>query len=145
MANPRGERPRSPDWVGGGRKVPWTWVREKLTSERNYWVSSVRQDGRPHARPVWGAFVDDLLYLSIGEAGFRASDDAKEVTVHVDSARDVVIIEGIAERVTPDPRVNDAYNAKYGYDDASFVNFVVRPSVVFAWRDEDVRTATRFR
>ena len=35
-------------------KHPWTDVTKALASARNYWVSTTRADGRPHAIPVWG-------------------------------------------------------------------------------------------
>ncbi len=148
MSEPRAERPTAPDWLGGDELLPWTWAEEHLTNERNYWLSSVRRDGFPQARPLWGVWVDGALYLSVGHAGLqRAASREGDVTVHVDSAVDVVILEGRVERATKDDetlrRAGEAYAAKYGYS-ADFVNFVMRPRVAYGWRAEDVKTATRW-
>ena len=34
--------------------LPWSHVLERITAARNYWVSTVKPDGSPHATPVWG-------------------------------------------------------------------------------------------
>ncbi len=133
---------------GTGEPLPWSWARERLVAERDYWIATVTTRGLPHARPVWGAFVDDVLYLSVGAAGFQRGDRQRPVSVHVDSARDVVIVDGVAERIE-DPEVkrvaSAVYNPKYEMDDgADFLNFSVVPRVVWGWRDADVNTATKW-
>jgi hypothetical protein len=149
---PKTSRP-TPDWLGGEDFLPWSWAVERIVAERNYWIVSVRKDGRPQARPVWGVWFDDKLYLSIGHGGLqRAAGGPKgpfDVSVHVDSAVDVVIIEGTAARVTkakdPGKKAYDAYNAKYDWDMwAGGLNFVVRPRVAYGWKAEDVKTATKW-
>ena len=42
-----------------GSALPWSDVVEWLTAARNYWVCTTRADGRPHAMPVWGLWMDD--------------------------------------------------------------------------------------
>jgi hypothetical protein len=32
--------------------LPWSFVDEQMLTARNYWVVTVRPDGRPHAMPV---------------------------------------------------------------------------------------------
>ncbi len=46
--------------------LPWSHVVERLPGPRNYWVSTTRPDGRPHATPVWGVWVDNTLYFGGG-------------------------------------------------------------------------------
>ena len=127
--------------------LPWSWASERLSVERNYWVATVTGRGLPHARPVWGVWHDDVLYLSVGAAGFRRVDERREVSVHVDSAVDVVIVDGIAERIgdggVPSEAVS-AYTAKYDMDGGQWINFAMTPRVAFGWRDGDVNTATRW-
>ena len=148
MREPRAERPRAPDWLGGDELLPWKWAEEHLTNERNYWLSSVRRDGFPQARPLWGVWFDGALYLSVGHAGLqRTASPESDVTVHVDSAVDVVILEGTIERTKRDDEAvrlaGEAYQAKYDYS-ADFVNFVMRPRVAYGWKAEDVKTATKW-
>jgi hypothetical protein len=96
-------------------------------------------------------------------------EPALPVTVHVDSAVDVVIIEGVLDRVGTnkyEPALKSTfvvsssehaeagadYVAKYGSApgaesldlDPSLLNFLVRPRIVYGWRSEDVKTATRW-
>ncbi|HET6874299.1 MAG TPA: pyridoxamine 5'-phosphate oxidase family protein [Acidimicrobiales bacterium] len=150
MSEPKVSRPKSPDFMarGTGDLLAWSWAQGRLESERHYWVATVGPYGRPHVRPVWGAFVDDRLYLSVGAAGFRQVDERRDVSVHVDSGVDVVIIDGVAERVGDQAErrsVSEVYNPKYGLElDADFVNFRVSLSVVWGWRDGDVNTATKW-
>jgi hypothetical protein len=43
--------------------LPWSWAVERLTAGRNYWVATTSPDGRPHAMPVWGVWLDDGLWF----------------------------------------------------------------------------------
>src|SRR5947209_5813545 len=29
--------------------LPWSWARDRLVASHNYWISTTRPDGRPHA------------------------------------------------------------------------------------------------
>jgi hypothetical protein len=40
-------------------------------------------------------------------------------------------------------RAGELYEAKYEYS-ADFLNFIVRPRIVYGWRSEDVKTATKW-
>ncbi|MGH2758488.1 MAG: pyridoxamine 5'-phosphate oxidase family protein, partial [Actinomycetota bacterium] len=107
----------------------------------------IRRDGFPQARPLWGVWQDRLLFLSVGHAGLqRAANPEGAVTVHVDSAVDVVILEGTIERTSGDDaarRAGEAYAAKYDYS-SDYVNFVMRPRIAYGWRAEDVKTGTKW-
>jgi hypothetical protein len=172
MDEPTASRP-TPEWLGGAGLLPWTWAVERLTAERNYWVVSVRRDGFPQARPVWGVWHEVGLLLSVGHGGLQRTPardtPAMPVTVHVDSAVDVVILEGVIDRIGTNDyegrqrptltveaearnAAGDAYIAKYSAGPGaesldlspSLLNFLVRPRTVFGWRDEDVKTATKW-
>jgi hypothetical protein len=45
---------------------------DRLTVARTYWISTTRPDGRPHAIPVWGVWVDGTLYHGGGDDTRRA-------------------------------------------------------------------------
>ena len=117
----------------------WEEVRRQLEDAGTYWVVG-RGSGHPHPRPVWGAWLDDSLRLSLGSPVLRrelAADPA--VTVHLDSGTDVVIVEGTASvlegaDVAPSLAVYDRkYDWKYDPDTYGPLT-LVRPSTVFAWR-----------
>ena len=52
------------DAPADGSALPWATVVEWLTAARNYWVCTTRADGRPHAMPVWGLWIDDGVWFS---------------------------------------------------------------------------------
>jgi len=119
--------------------LPWSFVAESLATDRTFWVSTTRPDGRPHARPVWGVWVDDRFHCGGGERTRWVRNLAVDpaVTVHRESGDEVVILEGEAERVTDADRlerVDAAYEEKYGVEHGTPV-FAVIPDTVLAWRD----------
>ncbi|WP_458187554.1 pyridoxamine 5'-phosphate oxidase family protein [Haladaptatus sp. NG-WS-4] len=122
--------------------LSWGFVREQMAGDQNYWIATTRPDGRPHARPVWGVWVDDTFYCGGGEKTrwVRNLTNNPAVTVHRESGETVVILEGVAERIDEATdlrladRVDAAYEAKYGIEHGTPF-FVVRPDVVFAWSD----------
>lgn len=132
--------------------LPWSHIEERMAAARNYWIGTTHPDGRPHATPVWGVWVDDTFYFG-GGPDVRRSRNLREnphVVVHLESGDDVVIIEGVTEQYTEQnadadllKRIDDAYEAKYNMRHGTPV-WAVRPRVVFAWAS-DLATATRWR
>ena len=33
-----------------------------MSKAHNYWVSTTRPDGRPHVMPVWGVWIEEILF-----------------------------------------------------------------------------------
>lgn len=152
----------------GKSLLPWSWAEERLDAERSYWVVTVRADGFPQARPVWGVWSDAGLFLSVGHGGLQrtAPGPGRPVTVHLDSAVETVILEGFIDRIVPfssgeetvqptlevDPAARRAalkrYNAKYDWNfdvDGDGLNFLMRPRVVYGWHaPREVEAATRW-
>ena len=63
MSEPRSGRPHMPGYGilgpdGGTGLLPWSWAEERLRDSRNYWLATVRPDGRPHVMPVWAVWDD---------------------------------------------------------------------------------------
>jgi len=79
--------------------VDWEWVAGQMTRAENYWLSSVRPDGRPHVVPRWGAFIDNKLYYDGSPETRHARNIMKNpnVTLHLESGYKVVIMEGISK------------------------------------------------
>ena len=133
--------------------LSWDYVEERMVAARNYWVATVRPDGRPHMTPVWGLWVDMAFYFGSGSQTRKAHNLAKNphVAVHPESD-DVVILEGVVEMVTnPDPalaeRVFAASTAKYGTGSRDIEgSYVIRPHTAFArTRSGFPNTATRWK
>src|SRR5262245_16989469 len=153
---PKASRPRFPGYgisAGEAGMLPWSWATERLIASRNYWISTTRMDGRPHAMPVWGVWHDGTLYFSSGESSQKARNlrANPEVVAHVESGDEAVILEGVVEEVLDDAvaePVNEEYDRKYGWradpGDTSPL-YAVRPRRAFAWTEKSYpETATRF-
>lgn len=130
--------------------LTWEWARARLEASRNYWVATVRADGRAHAMPVWGVWLDDELWFGTDPDSVKGRNLARraDCVMHLESGDDVVILEGSA-RVNADPgtmrRVCDAYEAKYTFRPNESDAFrVFAPTRVLLWREQDFPTsATR--
>ena len=157
---PRAAAPRIPADYGvpqdgsGGERRPWNLADEHLAASRNYWICTTRPDGRPHAMPVWGLWLDGAVWFSTGPTSQKARNLARNpaVVVHLESGDDVVVLEGEAMRMT-DPAALEpfarAYAEKYGHQvdpsDETTPVFVVRPRSAYTWTEADYPlTATRW-
>ena len=121
-------------------ELDWSWARGKLEDATIYWFATARPGRAPTVRPCWGAWVGERLLLSVG-SHIHAHNLREEpkVSVHLSSAREVVIVEGTAvyER---DPAVLaefvEAYNPKYGWDFTAETTgpvLAVQPDLVMCW------------
>lgn len=141
--------------------MPGTTWRSVWGGSRNYWIVTARPDGRPHAAPVWGVWVEGSLYFGTSRGSVKGRNLARrpELVVHLESGNDVVILEGVVEEVRDRPSfgaIDAAYRAKYGMGvdqagddgdgDEEAVWYVVRPETAHAWLENDfLDTATRWR
>ena len=165
-AEPHASRPRTPGPgygvpEGDEGLLPWSSVTERLQEARTYWIATATPEGRPHAVPTWGVWVDGLFYTEGGGRKVRNLRANPAVVVHLESGTEVVIVEGEAAEISKPERalfarIDAAYAAKYGYkpsdnlsgpDDVPYLEgglFAVRPRVVFAWTrfPEDVTRYT---
>ena len=157
---PRPRRPQLPKEygvpVGEERMLPWSWAVERLEKARNYWICTVRPDGKPHAVPVWAAWMDGTLYFD-GHPMTRWGRNLSEnpaVSLHLESGDEVVIIEGEVEDIAQldrerAERLASIFASKYEYAPSAddWVErglYALRPAVAFAW-SEFPATLTRWR
>jgi hypothetical protein len=104
---------------------------------------------------VWRA---DGFWFSTGSLARHNLAANPQITVHLESGNQVVILEGVAVAVTGASRLQGflaAYNPKYDWDatatDEGVIDsagaagpaYWVRPRVVFGW-DADMRALTRW-
>jgi hypothetical protein len=159
VADPVASRPSFPSGYGihadEDGLVPWSDAEAKLERARNYWVGTTRPDGSPHAMPVWGLWLDGALFFSSGSTSRKSRNLALDarIVVHLESGDDVVVVEGLAQRVTDLEelrRVGELYSAKYDYEfdptgPGDYPVFRVRPRRAYAWIERDYpATATRY-
>ncbi len=158
------DRPDMPGYgiqaIGDGSSlIPWERVDKLLSKARNYWISTTRPDGRPHAVPVWGLWKEGAFYFGTGERSQKERNIRNNpwMVVHLESGDEVVIIEGWVERVV-DPglfaSIAQAYSAKYDWSPLEGLEgklpedpyYGMRPEIAFAWTEADFpATATRYR
>ena len=125
--------------------LPWSHVNERMTQSMHYWISTVGPDGRPHVTPVDGLWLDSKLYFG-GSTQTKRNRNLlvnPNVSVHLDSSEDVVILQGEAHLQTPDHdlavQLSKTSATKYGYApkpeeyERSGVH-VFHPVTVFAWK-----------
>jgi PPOX class probable F420-dependent enzyme len=160
MREPRATAPLIPAGYGvptdgsGGERLPWSWAVERLEAARNYWICTTRADGRPHAVPVWGIWLDDAVWFATGRTTLKARNLARDpsVVVHLESGDETVILEGEVEEATDAnalARYVDAYEAKYEHrpdpSDPSNVTYILRSRVAQTWTEREYsQTATRW-
>lgn len=156
MPEPTPSRPHMPGYgisesLDGA--LPWSWAEERLRSSRNFWVSSIRPDGRPHAMPVWAIWLDGALYFSTARTSVKARNllANPNCSVTTESASEALILEGAAV-VEDDHSVLrpawDAYKARYDWSLEGESMFVLRPRVAFAFietTEQFATAATRWR
>jgi hypothetical protein len=106
-----------------GEPTAWAAARERLETPelyRTYWLTTLHDDGRPHAMPILGLWLDGVFYFLTGERTRKGENLARDgrcvVTVSVTSppALDLAA-EGTASKVTDEPtlrRVIDAYGER---------------------------------
>ena len=154
-AGPTPSRPTMPEGYGIPKNaegmLQWSFVSEQLANAGNYWIGTTRPDGRPHAVPIWGAWVDDTFYFEGSPATRRGRNLAANpaISVHVELGKLAIMVEGTAEITTLDAatfgRIADSFQKRYSYrPETGEGMYAVRPRVAFAW-DEFPRSATRWR
>jgi PPOX class probable F420-dependent enzyme len=133
----------------GSGLLPWSWARERLERSHDYWVATTRPDGRPHVMPVWGIFVDDVLWFSSSRGSRKARNLAANprCAITTDNAYEPVVIEGTAELVHDLTaiaafviKINDKYHTDYSIDFFSAPEnacFVVHPRWAFSLAESD--------
>ncbi len=156
---PKPTRPAMPGGYLAPKLLAWSWAETRLRESRNYWITSVTPAGAPHARPVWGVWLDGRFYFSSGSRIRTHLEHGGNVSVNLESGDETVIVEGAAALVEAEAlarRIAEAYNAKYHWDLEAKAGefFEVRPRVVFGWlcdgsgRDRGAlfsQSATRWR
>ena len=74
-------------------------TRDRLSTERNLWLASVRPDGRPHLVPIWFVFLRDRFWIATGAASVKVRNlmATPMVCVSLEGGNEPVVAEGIAQ------------------------------------------------
>jgi general stress protein 26 len=133
--------------------LPWTWARERLESSRNYWIATLRPDGRPHTMPVWGLWIGDRLFFSTAITSTKARNllANSNCTATTESGTEAVIVEGRADVIDDKDVLKPvwkAYKEKYDWPMDGENMFAITPTTVFAFietAEQFATAATRWR
>lgn len=149
------ERPTLPDGYGVPEHtdgvIEWEQVEEWLAQAKIYWIATTRPDGRPHAIPIWGAWVESRFFFDGSPDTRWARNLAKNpaISVHIEKGDVAVMIEGVVEEVVPEGEmhreIREAFGSRYDYTPAEGgLMYMVKPNVGFAWA-EFPKSVTRYK
>ena len=133
----------------GSGLLPWSWADDKLRASHDFWLATVRADGRPHVMPIWGVWDGHALWFSTSNGSRKSRNLLAEprCTIATDDALNPVVMDGRVELLTDDESIKRAIslvNEKYATNyDVSFqdpnVNRTFRftPEVAFGLLETD--------
>jgi hypothetical protein len=131
--------------------VKWSTVNEWMEQTKVFWIGTTWPDGRPHAIPIWGAWVENKFFFDGSPATRWARNLAQNpgIVVHIERGDSAVMAEGTVEAMVVAPETHAKVRASYGsrYDyvpEEGALMYVATPRVVFAW-DNFPKSVTRFK
>lgn len=93
---------------------------DRLLTESNLWVATVRPDGRPHLAPVWFVWLEGHVYICTGRSSVKARNllQTGKVTIALESGLEPIVAECQASLLArPYPAaVVAAFQRKYEWD-----------------------------
>jgi hypothetical protein len=118
MISPKVTRPTFPKGYADNptSTLTWDWVAARLTESKHYWLCSVRPNGKPHVVPRWCVYVDGKIYYDGSPETRHARNIEKNpnVSLHLESGSDAIIMEGIAEPAgKPSPELGKKLSQAY--------------------------------
>ncbi len=127
-------------------RLPQPSTVARLETERNIWFSTVRPNGRPHLVPVWFVWHDQQIFVCMQEQSVKAKnlDHCPQLVLSLEDGSNVVICEGVAERLAPPYPVDVVHKFKQKYDwdipsDADYQYLVkITPEKWMIWLEEEI-------
>jgi F420H(2)-dependent biliverdin reductase len=93
---------------------------ERLRTERNVWLATVRPDGSPHLTPIWFVWVDSKMWVCTTALAVKTRNVRKNprVMISLESGDDPLVGEGTVFVVdVPFPNdVVEAFSEKFQWD-----------------------------
>ena len=130
----------------------WRAIEARLGRETEIWLSTVRNDGRPHLIPIWFVWLEAKIYVATGNntQKFTNLRTNQNVALALKDTLNVVLIEGeahVAARTLIDA-LGDHFFHKYEWDfrydnDAKWQLIEITPFKILAWGDGFDNEGTR--
>jgi hypothetical protein len=123
-------------------RIPWLRVERRLRNAETYWLATTRPDGRPHCMPLWGVWIDGVLWFWTPSESVKARNLVASpfAVVHLDGGDEVVILEGrvsVPDDADQTAAALAAYAHKYNDFDVTSERLgdahCLRPTVAHAW------------
>ena len=103
----------NPDFSSPGAVArPWSAGVDVLTTSEMFWLSTVRDDGRPHVTPLPAMWLDGILYFTTGAGEQKARNLEHHPDVVLTTGSSAyrsgldVVLEGRAEPVIDAPKLH---------------------------------------
>lgn len=157
-STPRASRPYAPNYGiksenEGSGLLPWSWAEERLVGCKNFYLSTVTPEGRPHVMPVWGLWLDGKFFFSTGRQSRKSKNIAANpyATVATGNSDEAVIVEGTVSQLHDrdyrkrfEKSVTEKYNFNVeGYEEEPV--YILTPERAFGLIEKDfVGSATRW-
>ena len=118
-------------------------TRAKLEHEIDVWVATSGSPGGAHLVPLSYFWDGATVLISTPRTSVTARNLLADgrVRLSLGPTRDVVMVDGTAEPVDPDPETGDAFATRTGFDPRRLAEpyqyFLIRPRRIQAWREEN--------
>lgn len=122
----------------------WRAIEARLSRESTIWLTTVRQDGRPHLVPLWFIWLNEKVYICTGSATQKYANmyNNQNVALALPDAVNVIIIEGEAHTVgrnqvdTFAEHFYHKYEWDFRYDESADWRLIeITPFKILAWGD----------
>lgn len=94
-------------------------VEQRLQSERNIWLATVRAAGSPHLVPIWFVWHDHKVFICTEANSLKARNISHnpQVALSLENGDKPIVIEGLAKTIEPaGPAVIEAFQSKYDWN-----------------------------
>jgi len=93
----------------------------RLSDEKNVWLCTVREDGRPHLTPIWFVFHDDRFWIGTGAQNVKTTNVRRnpKVSLSLEDGNSPVVVDGtvtLHEGPPFPPGAVAAFMSKFGWD-----------------------------
>jgi F420H(2)-dependent biliverdin reductase len=94
-------------------------IEQRLQTEPNLWLATVRPNGTPHLVPIWFVWLNGKIYLCTGADSVKARNlrGQPQVSIALEDGSQPVVMEGSAHFIgRVDQSVVEAFRLKYDWD-----------------------------
>ena len=94
-------------------------LQDRFENERNIWLASAREDGRPHLVPIWFVWHEDVWYICTHPDSAKAKNMLHQPVIQwsLENGDDPFVVEGTAEKIAaPSQTIIDLFQNKFDWN-----------------------------